>query len=276
MSVVHHEWPIIDAVAGACRRAVPRSFDDYDDPVPAAGEQAGCLIERERALSAREIIRKRRSAIAMDARTAIGAEAFYRMMARVCPRAGHPILEVLPWRPWVSLALFVHRVEGLAPGVYLLVRDSRHEASLRAALRPGFRWEKPPGCPSGLPIHLLAEGDVRDPARIICCHQEIAADGVFAVGMLAAFDAALETEGASFYPRLYWETGLIGQILYLEAEAAGIRATGIGCFFDDGMHDLLAIRNHAWQSLYHFTVGGALDDRRLQTLPAYWHLKRGA
>jgi hypothetical protein len=25
----------------------------------------------------------------------------------------------------------------------------------------------------------------------------------------------------------------------------------------------------AWQSLYHFTVGGAVDDARLQTLPAY-------
>jgi len=26
---------------------------------------------------------------------------------------------------------------------------------------------------------------------------------------------------------------MIGQVLYLEAEAQGVRATGIGCFFDD-------------------------------------------
>lgn len=35
------------------------------------------------------------------------------------------------------------------------------------------------------------------------------------------------------YPRLFWETGVLGQVLYLEAHAAGLSATGIGCFFDD-------------------------------------------
>jgi hypothetical protein len=62
---------------------------------------------------------------------------------------------------------------------------------------------------------------------------------------------------------------MLGQVLYLEAEAAGIRATGIGCFFDDEMHALLGLRGHAWQSLYHFTAGGPVDDARLTTLPAY-------
>jgi hypothetical protein len=28
------------------------------------------------------------------------------------------------------------------------------------------------------------------------------------------------------------------------------------------------------QSMYHFTVGAALTDTRLQTIPAYAHLKR--
>lgn len=29
-----------------------------------------------------------------------------------------------------------------------------------------------------------------------------------------------------------------------------------------------------WQCLYHFTIGEPLDDKRLQTLPAYAHLKK--
>jgi nitroreductase len=91
--------------------------------------------------------------------------------------------------------------------------------------------------------------------------------------MLAEFDAGLEQHAALFYPRLFWETGLIGQILYLEAEAVGIRSTGIGCFFDNAMHEVLGIRDHAWQSLYHFAVGVPVDDPRLQTLPSYWYLK---
>jgi hypothetical protein len=63
-------------------------------------------------------------------------------------------------------------------------------------------------------------------------------------------------------------------VLYLEAEAAGVRSTGMGCYFDDVVHQLLGIdlSNDAWQSLYHFTVGGAVDDDRLTTLPAYGHL----
>jgi len=62
---------------------------------------------------------------------------------------------------------------------------------------------------------------------------------------------------------------MIGQVLYLEAEAAGLRGTGIGCFFDDGMHNLLGLKDRRYQSLYHFTVGGPLEDERLTTLPAY-------
>jgi hypothetical protein len=72
---------------------------------------------------------------------------------------------------------------------------------------------------------------------------------------------------------LFWECGLLGQILYLEAEAAGVRGTGIGCFFDDEAHRILGLKNERWQSLYHFTVGEPLEDKRLQTFAAYEHLK---
>lgn len=60
--------------------------------------------------------------------------------------------------------------------------------------------------------------------------------------------------------------------VYLEAEALGIAATGIGCFFDDRMHAMLGLQGRALQSLYHFTVGGRVDDERLQTRDAYFHL----
>ena len=209
----------------------------------------------------------------MDGRSTISWETFFIMMAHVHPSPENRILNVLPWRPFVALALFVHRVDDLPAGLYLLVRDPGQEPSLRQALRPDFLWERPASCPDPFPLYLLQKGDFRAAARTISCHQDIAADGAFALGMLAEFDAGLNQYGAPFYPRLFWETGLIGQILYLEAEAAGTRATGIGCFFDDAMHEVLGISDHRWQSLYHFTVGGAVDDPRLQTLPAYWHLK---
>ena len=66
--------------------------------------------------------------------------------------------------------------------------------------------------------------------------------------------------------------GLIGQVLYLEAEAAGVRGTGIGCYFDDAFHDLLGLTGERFQSLYHFTAGGPVEDPRLRTLAPYAHL----
>jgi len=62
---------------------------------------------------------------------------------------------------------------------------------------------------------------------------------------------------------------VIGQVLYLEAEAIGVRATGIGCFFDDPVHQVLGFNDTRFQSLYHFTIGGPVEDPRLTTLPPY-------
>lgn len=63
--------------------------------------------------------------------------------------------------------------------------------------------------------------------------QDIASDGCFSLGMLARVEPSLREKNVSMYPRLFWETGVLGQVLYLEAHAVGISATGIGCFFDD-------------------------------------------
>jgi hypothetical protein len=58
-------------------------------------------------------------------------------------------------------------------------------------------------------------------------------------------------------------------VLYLDAEAAGLRATGIGCFFDEPVHRVLGFDDMAFPSLYHFTIGAPVDDPRLTSLPPY-------
>ena len=88
-------------------------------------------------------------------------------------------------------------------------------------------------------------------------------------GRTTPYRQLFTAEGVPATRNLFWEAGLIGQALYLEAEAAGIRATGIGCYFDDSVHEVFGISSRAWQSLYHFTVGGPVEDKRLTTLPAY-------
>ena len=204
----------------------------------------------------------------MDGQTAISAAGFYQILRRTCPHRDRAPFAALPWRPHVHLLLFVHRVHGVEPGLYLLVRDAAQLPRLRAALRRDFLWRKPAGGPEDLDLYLLQPGNAQPAAARLCCHQEIAGDGCFSLGMLADF-TSLTRYGPWFYPRLFWECGLLGQALYLEAEAAGLRATGIGCFFDDAVHALLGLEQMEFQSLYHFTVGGAVDDPRLTTLPAY-------
>jgi len=167
--------------------------------------------------------------------------------------------------------LFVHRVDGLTPGLYFLVRDQRKFPVIQHAMNPELTWTKAPGSPDDLPLYWLLEGEAKRLAAQVSCHQDIAGDSVFSLGMLAEFEGLLRERGAWWYPRLFWEAGLLGQVLYLEAEAAGVRGTGIGCFFDDPVHEIAAVKGLSLQSLYHFTIGGPVEDRRLMTLPPYFH-----
>ncbi|MEE9385526.1 MAG: hypothetical protein V3V08_19120 [Nannocystaceae bacterium] len=132
-----------------------------------------------------------------------------------------------------------------------------------------FKWVVPDDCPVGLGLYRLEAGDARQVSAQVSCGQDIAADGCFSLGMLADFEGPIQTIGPWVYPRLFWECGVIGQVLYLEAEALGIRGTGIGCFFDNPVHGVVGLRGRQFQSLYHFTMGGFVDDPRLKTLPAY-------
>ncbi len=270
LSQDHHDWQVIDTVSEASTKAQSSGADLCYRPEVVVG-----LEElRYAALSARQIVRQRRSALAMDGCTDITRNTFYRMLQSIMPDTNPAAFQPLSWRPCVHPAVFVHRVTGLEPGLYLLVRQPAALKRLRGCIASEFVWERVEDCPSGLTLYCLQEGDFRSAARTVSCHQDIAGDGAFSLAMLAEFEAPLLEHGAWFYKRLFWETGVIGQVLYLEAEAAGIRATGIGCFFDDVMHELLGIFDRRFQSLYHFTVGGHVEDPRLRTDLAYAHLRR--
>ncbi len=269
LSQEHHSWPVIDEVnAASVRLEAPP--DIYWETRP---ENRNPSPNRTRTISARRIIRQRRSAVAMDGRTSIGWATFYGMLDRVLGKPGHVPLDSLPWKPAIHLVLFVHRVDGLEPGVYCLVRDADALEDLKEAMHSGFDWSRPPACPENLPLYRLFQADCRNEAQAVSCQQAIAADGAFGLAMIAEFEPRLESWGAWFYKRLHWEAGAIGQVLYLEAEAAGVSSTGIGCFFDDALHQVVGLVSRRYQDLYHFTVGGPVLDTRLRTTPAYAHRK---
>ena len=95
-------------------------------------------------LTAGKVIRQRRSALAFDGKTSISAGRFFTMLARVMPQVERDLCnrpmpwDVLPWAPAIHLVLFIHRVDGLVPGLYMLVRDPMKIESLTQSIRPQF------------------------------------------------------------------------------------------------------------------------------------------
>ncbi|MFZ3139161.1 nitroreductase family protein [Polaromonas sp.] len=266
-----YRWPVIDAVAQASRRSLRQAVA----PLPALAPRR--LLPDTR-VAAATLIRSRRSAQRFDRRARLDAARFWPMLAALMPQTGEG-LATIPWdagsmanmKPAVHAVLFAHRIDGLEPGAYLLPRHASALPALQAAL-PHLNWRPAEGAPPEVPLHEL----VQNPAlagtlRTLSCHQAIAADAVFVVAMLAEFKAPLG-QAPGRYRELLQEAGLMGQVLYLEAEAAGLRGTGIGCYFDDPVHELLGFTGKApdtWQVLYHFSVGLPVADARITSFPPY-------
>ncbi len=255
-----YKWPVIDEVS------IAASKPETDEPEWRKARQQ--VFKSSCTKTATEIIRQRRSAQQFDGKMPPMPQAdFYRMLAAVLPVTA--AFELWRWPPKIHLFIFVHRVEGLIPGLYALPRHDDAVEKLQAATLADFDWQQ---ISEALPLYHLYSGDCKQIAKTLSCHQPIASDSAFSLGMVAEFGDTIAT-APWHYRRLFWECGLIGQVLYLEAEAADIRGTGIGCYFDDSVHEILGFKDEQFQSLYHFTVGMPLEDKRLETLPAYEHLK---
>ena len=253
-----YRWPIIDEVREATKgrgTGEGREPASYPPLTPLADKRAA------------DIMLGRRSAQRFDARTSMCLESFHHILDCLLARP------IAPWDVWhfaprLHPFFFVHRVEGLEPGLYALPRNGAAEQSLRAGLREDFEWKTPAGTPAHLPFFRLLPANTLAIAKTISCHQAIASDGCFALSMLSEFEPLVQ-ENPWRYRQLFWEAGLLGHVLYLEAEALGLRGTGIGCYFDDALHSLLGVTDRHFQALYHFTVGHPLTDTRILTLPAY-------
>jgi SagB-type dehydrogenase family enzyme len=275
LSVDHVQWTFIDDITRKTvdkGRALPLPQPQRVSPVKSdsAPDSTADSVDPGwphggGSTDARALMLQRRSAVALDGHSRLDRSVFLAILARVMP-AAHPPWSALWWTPRIHLLLLVHRVDLVRPGLYVLGRETEAVARLRRQVTRDFRWEP---VHDQLPLFCLEVGDCTSVARRVSCDQDIAADGFFSLGMIADFDASLSELGASFYRHLFWECGLIGQVLYLEAEAHGVRGTGIGCFYDDPVHGLLGLQGHAFQSLYHFSVGVPVEDTRLSTRPGY-------
>ena len=264
LSSDHVEWTGIQEVSENCEKPFTESYPNLDIDL----EHLPNLLDND-TFSLQKAIHQRRSAVSMDRKTRIDRTTFYQFLIKATPQLNPIPFQSFSWEPQVHLGLFVHRVNDLPAGLYFLLRNKNHLEELKEKFKSKFLWEKPEACPEDLGLFLLEQGDYLGASKSVSCGQDIAGDGCFSLGMISAFEKPLTEYGSWFYPRLFWECGAIGQVLYLQAEVSGIRSTGIGCFFDDPVHDIFGIKDMSYQTLYHFTVGGPVEDTRLTTLPPY-------
>ena len=258
-----YQWPVIETVAQATRGPLP-DLPCPARPASAPGRVAALSDEQATAVS---VILKRRSAQAFDGVATMPAEVFRDLLGSLLP-GGSPVWSLWSAVPRVHPVLFVHRVAGLAPGLYILPRSEAGLGGLGAAMRENFEWAS---ADPELPLYRLLAADAADvehAARSVSCHQDIAAQCAVTFMLVAEFAAPLAANPAA-WRHLHWEAGMLGHCLTLAAEAAGWRGTGIGCFFDDADHRLLGLADDRYQVIYHYAVGMPLDDRRITTLPAY-------
>lgn len=256
-----YEWGSIAEVAMATRRPDMDTVETILLPSPFADRaMAGT--------SAKAVILQRRSAQRFDPARVMARQDFLPLLTATRP------CQLVPWltpaRPSaLNLLLYVHRVEGLEPGIYFYARHPESAAPLLE------HWQGR-GMASAMDAYLpgLTRLAVADPvqlrrvARSLHCHQDIAANACLALGMVAALDHGVGQDPGC-YRDLHREAGVIGQVLYLEAQARDYQGTGIGCFFDEPVREVVSLEGTGFRTLYHFTIGGGVADPRIETGPAY-------
>jgi len=183
-----------------------------------------------------DVVRTRRSAL--DFRGG-GESISLSQLATLLSSTKEPLFADFATTRFVHLYLYVHRVEGLAPGVY---RYWLEHAEL----------EK------------IKEGDQRLVAAALSLGQDLAGNACVAFSMIGDFENAARSYGDRGYRYVHFEAGAIGQRMYLASESLGLRATGIGAFFDVEVNRYLSLAPELGQVVYHFAIGYPVPDPRLE------------
>jgi SagB-type dehydrogenase family enzyme len=183
-----------------------------------------------------DVVRARRSAL--DFRGGNESISFAQFAAILSTTTG-PLFADFATARFVQLYLYVHRVEGLAPGVYRY-------------------W------PGRAGLEKIKEGDQRLAAASLSLGQDLAGNACVAFSMIGDFESAACSYGDRGYRYVHFEAGAIGQRMYLASEALGLRATGIGAFFDDRVNRYLDLSPERGQVVYHFAIGYPVPDPRLE------------
>jgi SagB-type dehydrogenase family enzyme len=225
-------YPLIDEIHAVTK--LRQGLSAAEPPLSGSGD----IQLPEPASSTRafgEVARTRRSAL--DFRGGNESISLAQLSAILAVTA-QPLRSDFSATRFVQLYLYVHRVDGLEPGVYRY-------------------WPEDAG------LERIRSGDQRVAAAGLSLGQDLAGNACVAFSMIADLDRAARSYGGRGYRYTHFEAGAIGQRLYLVAEALGLGATGIGAFFDDQVHSYLNLAPEQGQVVYHFAIGYPVPDPRV-------------
>jgi SagB-type dehydrogenase family enzyme len=187
-----------------------------------------------------DVARGRRSALDFQGGTqSMSMTQLSAILAAATGRGLHYDASDFAGQRFIQLYLYVHRVDGLQPGVY------RH-------------W------PERAALELVRSGDQRVAAAGLSLGQNLAGNACVAFSMIGDLERATRAHGDRGYRYVHFEAGATGHRFYLAAEAAGLSATGIGAFYDDEVHRYLRLSPAQGQVVYHFAIGYPVPDPRLE------------
>jgi len=185
-----------------------------------------------------EVARTRRSALDFEG----GARSMsLAQLAAILAVTSQPFSADFASSRFIQLYVYVHRVEGLASGVYRC-------------------W---PRIDEHSELEQIKSGDQRVAAAGLSLGQDLAGNACVAFSMIADLERASRAHGDRGYRYVHFEAGAIGHRLYLASESLGLGSTGIGAFFDDEVNRYLDLTPARGQVVYHFAIGYPVSDTRL-------------
>jgi SagB-type dehydrogenase family enzyme len=245
-------YPLLESVQHATKLGDGRGIPAAEP----AGSGSGEMQLPAPAASARafgEVVRGRRSALDFVG----GARSMsLPQLSAILAAASQPLAADFAGERFVQLYLYVHRVDGLEPGVY------RYWPAEEKVGRGDTPADVSPSGFGGLRDQ-IKRGDQRVAAAGLSLGQDLAGNACVAFSMIADIERAARAHGDRGYRYVHFEAGAVGQRLYLAAEALGLGATGIGAFYDDQVHRYLNLAPEQGQVVYHFAIGYPVPDPRL-------------
>ena len=218
-------YPRIEAIHAATKLIVHSTVE----PAPTGSGEITLPPPVQSARSFGEVVRSRRSALDFVG----GAQTMSLPQLSAILAAATELME------FIQLYMYVHRVDGLEPGVYRF-------------------W------PPYSELERIKAGDQRLAAAGLSLGQDLAGNACVAFSMIGDLERATRADGDRGYRYVHFEAGAIGHRLYLAAEALGLGATGIGAFYDEEVHRYLHVKPDQGQVVYHFAIGYPVGDPRLQ------------